>query len=580
MEKHNKDLVSGASMAPKRTSASVTRRSFVAKAAAVGALAGVADALAAPRTLKHSASLSGADIGYSDILRTPDLIRVYTEIAVPLVLTRSGDEWQSKGILIECAVGETELKINVHAEHIPLQYIHLRWNAPVSDAVQVLGDQWERSYGDLGWRNMIPERVMPWYMATYDGRRCNAYGVKTSARALCFWQMDTNGISLWLNVSNGGAGVVLGQRVLAAATVITRRGSDGERIVDALHSFCKQLCSRPPRRFEPVYGINDWYYAYGENSSQQIVKDADYVAELSDANAFRPFCVVDMGWVDGSQKYPSMRNLANNIRSRNVRPGIWIRPLLAPTSANPKWLNPKSKAQDPTYDPTIAEAREKVLDNGRQAVAWGYELVKQDFLTYDLLGRWGNEMGAQCTLPGWSFNDRSITNAEIILDLYKDFRTSCGDHTMLTGCNAICHLGQGYFDIQRTGDDTSGKVWDRTRFMGVNTLAFRLPQHKAFSILDPDCVGLRPEVSWELNRQWMDLIAHTGTALFVSPAASERTSEHTRAIREAFQLAASGGDGAYPEDCLRESTPRIWSTVHEKLRYNWIAEDGVSPFPI
>jgi len=172
MEKHNKDLVSGASMAPKRTSASVTRRSFVAKAAAVGALAGVADALAAPRTLKHSASLSGADIGYSDILRTPDLIRVYTEIAVPLVLTRSGDEWQSKGILIECAVGETELKINVHAEHIPLQYIHLRWNAPVSDAVQVLGDQWERSYGDLGWRNMIPERVMPWYMATYDGRRC------------------------------------------------------------------------------------------------------------------------------------------------------------------------------------------------------------------------------------------------------------------------------------------------------------------------------------------------------------------------------------------------------------------------
>jgi alpha-galactosidase len=221
-----------------------------------------------------------------------------------------------------------------------------------------------------------------------------------------------------------------------------------------------------------------------------------------------------------------------------------------------------------------------VLENGRQAVRWGYELVKQDFLTYDLLGRWGNEMGAQCTLPGWSFNDRSVTNAEIILDLYKDIRTSCGNNTMLTGCNTMCHLGQGYFDIQRVGDDTSGKIWDRTRYMGVNALAFRLPQHKAFSILDPDCVGLRPEIPWELNRQWMDVVARTGTALFVSPAVDERTSEHSQAIREAFQITAAGGDGAYPDDCLRESTPRLWKSGRSKLRYDWIAKDGAAPFPV
>ena len=44
--------------------------------------------------------------------------------------------------------------------------------------------------------------------------------------------------------------------------------------------------------------------------------------------------------------------------------------------------------------------------------------------------------------------------------------------------------------IQRTGDDTSGKTWERTRVMGVNTLAFCLPQHGVFYEIDADCVGI------------------------------------------------------------------------------------------
>ena len=90
--------------------------------------------------------------------------------------------------------------------------------------LRALGDAWERSYGDLGWRNLIPERVMPWYFATHDGVTCHGYGVKTDAAALCFWQLDPEGVSLWLNVTNGGDGVELGQRKLTMATVVTRRG--------------------------------------------------------------------------------------------------------------------------------------------------------------------------------------------------------------------------------------------------------------------------------------------------------------------------------------------------------------------
>ena len=116
----------------------------------------------------------------------------------------------------------------------------------------------------------------------------------------------------------------------------------------------------------------------------------------------------------------------------------------------------------------------------RQVVKWGYELVKHDFSTYDLLGKWGFEMGAEPTFAGWSLHDRSRTNAEVMLDLYEAIRKTAGEQTLLLGCNTVGHLGAGIFELQRTGDDTSGEHWERTRKMGVNTLAFRLAQNGTF----------------------------------------------------------------------------------------------------
>lgn len=87
---------------------------------------------------------------------------------------------------------------------------------------------------------------------------------------------------------------------------------------------------------------------------------------------------------------------------------------------------------------------------------------------------------------------------------------------MIIGCNTIGHLGAGLMHLNRTGDDTSGRIWERTRRMGVNTLAFRLPQHNTFYHIDADCVGIFGMIPWEKNRQWADVLAKSGTPLFVS----------------------------------------------------------------
>jgi len=70
--------------------------------------------------------------------------------------------------------------------------------------------------------------------------------------------------------------------------------------------------------------------------------------------------------------------------------------------------------------------------------SWGYELIKHDFSTFDLLGRWGFEMGAEITELGWHYRDRRLTNAEIVLRYYRTLREAASDAVLL-GCNTIGH---------------------------------------------------------------------------------------------------------------------------------------------
>jgi len=204
-------------------------------------------------------------------------------------------------------------------------------------------------------------------------------------------------------------------------------------------------------------------------SAEQIIRDAELMASFAPAGTTRPFTVIDDGWTDKTA-FPDMADLAHAIRERHVRPGLWIRPLRAPAGTTDGLLLPNERFGPDrnaalAYDPTIPEALAHIVDNVRQAVSWGYELIKHDYSTFELFGRWGCQMGAQITFPGWNFHDRSKTSAEIVRELYTEIRNAAGD-AILIGCNTIGHLAAGLFEVQRTGVDTSGKQWERTRRMG------------------------------------------------------------------------------------------------------------------
>ncbi len=528
-----------------------------------------------------------------DILRPPDRVTAFGNGGPRELSAGQEGVWRNGDVEVVTTPGGGVLPVQISAPQTALHRIKLRWQTPVPPQTRLLGDHWERGYGDLEWRGLMPERVMPWYVLLHDGTRTHGLGVKTGVNALCFWQADSAGVTLWLDVRNGGGPVELGERVLDAATVVVRPGREGETAFAAGQAFCRLLCDDPRLPAHPVYGGNNWYHAYGNSAQQAILEDTRRIASLAPGGDNRPYMVIDDGWqlcrptasggpwYEGNRRFPDMPGLAARMKSEGVRPGLWVRPLLTVERVPDAWALPGRASSEwggaVVLDPTVPDALAHIAEDIARLVGWGYELIKHDFSTFDLLGRWGFAMGAEVTDGGWRFADRSRTTAEVILDFYRTLRAASGD-ALLLGCNTVGHLGAGLLEIQRTGDDTSGRDWGRTRRMGVNTLAFRMPQHEAFFAVDADCVGLTNAVPWEFNRQWLDLLARSGTPLFVSAAPDAVGPLQERALKEAFAAASQPQPPGEPLDWLDTTCPGLWHLSGEETQFDWFGAEGASPF--
>nr|WP_239455265.1 alpha-galactosidase [Bifidobacterium pullorum] len=342
----------------------------------------------------------------------------------------------------------------------------LRWTGP-----QPAGDasrpDWDPILpgGPLGFEGMRPNRIMPWYflVACADGTVAG-YGVRVRPNALCFWQADTAGLTLEMDVRNGGAGVVLDDEPLDLATVVARAYDDADSF-EAARRFCTAMCDDSLLPDGPVYGSNNWYYAYGVSSADNIAGDAAYLASLTADNAVRPYMVIDDGWQSnhrlgdynggpwrsGNAKFPDMAGLARRIADQGVRPGIWVRLLLNEDPSIPDdWRLPNG-CLDPTHPDALAYIREDVDTLCR----WGYRLIKHDFSTYDLFGRWGFQMNPWMAAESdWHYHDRSLTAAQVVKRLYEAILEVARPYgALILGCNTIGHLGAGLMHIARTADD-------------------------------------------------------------------------------------------------------------------------------
>jgi len=105
--------------------------------------------------------------------------------------------------------------------------------------------------------------------------------------------------------------------------------------------------------------------------------------------------------------------------------------------------------------------------------------------------------------------------------------------------------------------------------MGVNTLAFRLPQHNAFYAADGDCVGVTKDISWDRNKQWMQLLAESGAPLFISAQPEATGPEQKKYIKECFAKAAKPQPTGQPLDWMTNPFPAKWKLNNREVTFNW-----------
>jgi alpha-galactosidase len=536
----------------------------------------------APITSKLMATGIGKST-FLNVIHRPDYVATMDESGDLSPMTASNEmRWANDRGEVRFSQSSGRLRIAFHGHGVTR--IVCRWRGDLRAVQLYLGDHWERSYADLHWGSEAPNRVMPWYFLAFDGEATHGYGVRTGAGAMCFWTADSEGISLWADVRSGGVPVELGERELVIAEVVCREGRRGESAFAAAQQFCRSMCPNPRLPAAPVYGTNDWDYAYGKNSAELIAGVSGLVSELSPDNSNRPYSVIDDGWSqgglghgpwEGNERFGDMAAFATRLRGLGVRPGIWFRPL-TPLPEMPQSM--RSLRSEGVLDPTLPEVHEHIANHIRKIVGWGYEMIKHDYTTFDFLGRWGSQMESSPTRDGWKLHSSSQTNAEIITELYRTIRDAAGN-SKLIGCNTVGHLAAGSHELQRIGDDTSGRSWDRTRRMGVNTLAFRACQAGSFFSIDPDIVAVTKELPWHLAQQWLDIVADSGSALFVAVEPQVIEAKHRVALKRAFQVAARTQPIGEPLDWMHSMTPRRWKLDGKIREFQWMGEAGAIPFP-
>lgn len=520
-------------------------------------------------------------------IRLPDVTSVYTE-NVPWSF--QGEMGQLHDVTIQMNRTDTGIAVRAAAETTPLCYLRLRWRFTPeerrNEVIHIYGDAWERGGGELEWRGIVPERCMPWFLLVsngsdssqnYLGRCTEGFGVRARPASFCFWQYDADGLTLWLDLRCGGKGVILNGRTLQACEILFRTYQDCSAF-EAGQAFCREMSPECLTPSEPVYGSNNWYYAYGHSSHEEMLEDAANAAKLCQGLSNRPYTVIDDGWTvhpkngpwtHGGATYPDMPGLARQMKDLGVRPGIWTR-YIADEGHVCGLPDEWHLERDSNYlDPSRPDVLDYIAETTQRFLAWGYELIKFDCSTQDILGRRGYRVPNVIAEDGWAFYDRSKTSAEIIQNFYKTVRKSAGKDVVLIGCATISHLSAGLVELGRTGADINGRSWDITRKMGVNTLAFRMMHHGSFFEADADCIGISGAISWENNRKWLELLSKSGTPLFVSCKPGVLDAEQTEILRQAYHRGAKQTDVLIPLDWMENICPRRYLINGEEIRFDW-----------
>src|SRR2546423_6450354 len=152
-----------------RGRAMASGREFIGRAAmsAIGLAVPLSAAAALPNV---GPSATPPSRGFLDLLRPPDRVTVQTATGDLALQHAATERWTNdSGIFVTTGVQAGALHVALAAPTAAVKRLHLRWRGNMSDARLILGDAWERGYGDLEWRSWSCHPAMALRFVSADG---------------------------------------------------------------------------------------------------------------------------------------------------------------------------------------------------------------------------------------------------------------------------------------------------------------------------------------------------------------------------------------------------------------------------
>ena len=362
-----------------------------------------------------------------------------------------------------------------------------------------------------------------------------------------------------------------------------------------LRTFCPYLPKGAIKIKPPApTGWLSYYCHFERPREKTILEDLDVAASLVD-HGFSFFLVES--WqknalklpvhnfhneaVCDPNKFPSgMKWLADRIREKGLRPGIWFVPL---GTGNPKLFkrNPDMFIRDAAgapiqdwsglymFDPTHPDARKHIAQQFRiLADDWGYEVFKLDGLS-----------GRPDHYCEW-FYSRPHVRARFWRKRPEPFRDTVRLIRRALGRKRYFHSCAGYYsgavvgpaDGARTGGDVffSGQApsWNTVRKAASVILEAAFTNRYVWHA-DPDILSLRRPLTIDHARAWATLFGLTG--VFV--ASSDRLAKLPKSRLDILKRVLPAADILPVDLAPRETSAPIWNLAVNKpfARWNVIA---------
>src|SRR5262249_5387637 len=119
-----------------------SRREFVVTTAAS------ALGLALPSPFRAGMTAGAPPRGFIDLLRAPDGVFALTTGGETRLPGAGDDRWSNEGVVVKTTGRAGALNVELSSPATAVKRLPLRWRGDLRDARLILGDAWERGYGD------------------------------------------------------------------------------------------------------------------------------------------------------------------------------------------------------------------------------------------------------------------------------------------------------------------------------------------------------------------------------------------------------------------------------------------------